>query len=89
MIFAGSLESANSSILAARRPFKDFGGGKNQDFMIIRCPIRLICLPVMSFYNIIMGQHVRQRHNIIFDLFCLRVTFSKILVGKKSGFYVN
>ena len=32
---AGSLESANSSILAARNLFKDFGGGKNQDFMII------------------------------------------------------
>ena len=27
-IFAGSLESANSSILAARRLFKDFGGEK-------------------------------------------------------------
>ena len=38
-IFAGSLESANSSILAARRLFKDLVG-KNQDFMIIRCPIR-------------------------------------------------
>ena len=35
-IIAGSLESANSSILAARRLFKDFGGEKNQDFMIIR-----------------------------------------------------
>ena len=28
-----------SSILAVRRLFKGFGGGKNQDFMIIRCPI--------------------------------------------------
>ena len=27
-IFAGSLESANSSILAARNLFKDFGGEK-------------------------------------------------------------
>ena len=27
------------SILAAQRLFKDFGGEKNQDFMIIRCPI--------------------------------------------------
>ena len=32
-IFAGSLESANSSILAARRLFKDFGGEK----------IRILC----------------------------------------------
>ena len=38
-IVAGSLESANSSILAARNLFKDFGGEKNQDFMIIRWPI--------------------------------------------------
>ena len=38
-VFAGSLESANSSILAARNLFKDFGGEKNQDFMIIRWPI--------------------------------------------------
>ena len=38
-IIAGWLESANWSILAARRLFKDFGGEKNQDFMIIRCPI--------------------------------------------------
>ena len=35
-IIAGSLESANSSILAARRLFKDFGGEKNQDFMLMR-----------------------------------------------------
>ena len=28
-----------SSILAAHNLFKDFGGGKNQDFMIIRWPI--------------------------------------------------
>ena len=28
-----------SSILAVPRLFKDFGGEKNQDFMIIRCPI--------------------------------------------------
>ena len=28
-IVAGSLESANSSILAARNLFKDFGGEKN------------------------------------------------------------
>ena len=27
-VFAGSLESANSSILAARNLFKDFGGEK-------------------------------------------------------------
>ena len=32
-IFAGSLESANSSVLAARRLFKDFGGEK----------IRILC----------------------------------------------
>ena len=32
-IIAGSLESANSSILAARRLFKDFGGEK----------IRILC----------------------------------------------
>ena len=37
-IIAGSLESANSSILAAQRLFKDLVG-KNQDFMIIRWPI--------------------------------------------------
>ena len=39
LIFVGSLESANSSILAARRLFKDLVGEKNQDFMIIRYPI--------------------------------------------------
>ena len=38
-LIAGSLESANSSILAVRNLFKDFGGEKNQDFMIIRWPI--------------------------------------------------
>ena len=38
-IFAGSLESANSSILAAQRLFEDLVGKKNQDFMIIRCSI--------------------------------------------------
>ena len=38
-LIAGSLESANSSILATRNLFKDFGGEKNQDFMIIRWPI--------------------------------------------------
>ena len=35
-IIAGSLESANSSILAVHNLFKDFGGQKNQDFMLIR-----------------------------------------------------
>ena len=35
-LIAGSLESANSSILAACNLFKDFGGQKNQDFMLIR-----------------------------------------------------
>ena len=39
IFLAGSLESANSSILAARRHFKDFAGEKNEDFMIIRSPI--------------------------------------------------
>ena len=34
-----ALESAYWYILAARNLFKDFGGEKNQDFMIIRCPI--------------------------------------------------
>ena len=34
-IFAGSLESANSSILAARRHFKEAVGKKNQDFIIM------------------------------------------------------
>ena len=34
-LVAGSLESANSSILAARRLFKEVVG-KNQDFMLIR-----------------------------------------------------
>ena len=41
LFVVGSLESANSSILAAQRLFKDFGGKKNQDFMIIRWPISL------------------------------------------------
>ena len=35
-IFAGSLESANSSILASCDHFKRGGGEKNQGFMIIR-----------------------------------------------------
>ena len=35
-VIAGSLESANSSILPACNLFKDFGGEKNQDFMLIR-----------------------------------------------------
>ena len=35
-LITGSLESANSSILLARNFFKDFGGGKNQHFMLIR-----------------------------------------------------
>ena len=35
-LIAGSLESANSSILAARRFFKEVVGEKNQDFMLIR-----------------------------------------------------
>ena len=39
LLVAGSLESANSSILAVHNLFKDFGGGKNQDFMIIWWPI--------------------------------------------------
>ena len=34
-IIAGSLESANSSILTAQRFFKEVVG-KNQDFMLIR-----------------------------------------------------
>ena len=34
-IFAGSLESANLSILAVYRPFKEVVG-KNQAFMLIR-----------------------------------------------------
>ena len=34
-IFAGSLESANSSILAACRHFKEVVGEKNQDFIIM------------------------------------------------------
>ena len=34
-VIAGSLESANSSILAARRFFKKVVG-ENQDFMLIR-----------------------------------------------------
>ena len=36
ILFAGSLESANSSILAPRRLFKEVVGEKNQDFMLIR-----------------------------------------------------
>ena len=36
LLIAGSLGSANSSILAACNLFKDFGGQKNQDFMLIR-----------------------------------------------------
>ena len=36
LIFAGSLESANSSILASCDHFKEVGGEKNQGFMIIR-----------------------------------------------------
>ena len=39
VFIAGSLESDNWSILAARNLFKDVGGEKNQDFVIIRCPI--------------------------------------------------
>ena len=35
-LIAGSLESANWSILAARRLFKEVVGTKNQDFMLIR-----------------------------------------------------
>ena len=35
-IFAGSLESANSSILASCDHFKEVVGKKNQGFMIIR-----------------------------------------------------
>ena len=35
-IFAGSLKSANSSILAVHRHFKENSGQKNQDFMLIR-----------------------------------------------------
>ena len=35
-LVAGLLESANSSILAVRNLFKDFGGPKNQDFALIR-----------------------------------------------------
>ena len=38
-IFAGSLESANSSYSGCAETFQRFGGEKNQDFMIIRCPI--------------------------------------------------
>ena len=34
-IIAGSLESANSSILAVRRHFKEVVGKKNQDFIIM------------------------------------------------------
>ena len=36
LVIAGSLESANLSILAARRLFKEVVGTKNQDFMLIR-----------------------------------------------------
>ena len=35
-LVAGSLESANSSILAPHRLFKEVVGKKNQDFMLIR-----------------------------------------------------
>ena len=41
-LIAGSLESANSSILPAHNLFKDFGGEKNQDFMLIRLTIPVI-----------------------------------------------
>ena len=66
--FAGSLESANSAILATRSFFKDFGRGKNQDFMIIiRCPTAyLFTNNVILQRYIFKSQHVRQRHDVIF-----------------------
>ena len=48
LIIAGSLESANSSILPVHNLFKDFGGEKNQDFMLIRLTIPVIWLAVVG-----------------------------------------
>ena len=68
-MIAGSLESANSSILAAHNLFKDFGGEKNQDFMIIRWPISWFVYQwhhfMTSFYNV-TRQHVDYIHDVIF-----------------------
>ena len=50
---ADSLESANSSILAARRLFKEVVG-KKSGFYDNEVSNQLICLPVMSFYDVII-----------------------------------
>ena len=78
-LIAGSLESANSSILAARRLFKDFGGEKNQDFMIIRCPITL---PVTS----LTGQQGNVTTSFLFSLVARIQTGYEILT---SLFYIT
>ena len=73
-LFAGSLESANWSILAARNLCKDFGGEKNQDFMIMRCPITWLFISdvILQCHNF-TGQHVRQRHDVIFVYFLPKI----------------
>ena len=69
---AGSLESANSSILAVRNLSKDFGGEKNQDFMIIRWPISwLFTTDIILWRHNFTSQHVKQRHDFIFLFFDL------------------
>ena len=48
ILFAGLLESANSSILAVRKLFKEVVGEKNQDFMLIRFYFPIIWLDVVG-----------------------------------------
>ena len=52
---AGSLEAANSSILAAQRLFKILMG-KKSEFYDNSVSNQLISLPVTSFYNVIILQ---------------------------------
>ena len=80
--YAGSLESANSSILAARNLFKDFGGEKNQDFMIALGvgsresgqsnqvgsvqSADLFTSDIILWRHNFASQHMKQRRDVIF-----------------------
>ena len=65
VVFVASLGSANSSILTARRLFKDFGEEKN--WVGVQSADLFTNDIILQRHNF-TGQHVRQRHDVIFVL---------------------
>ena len=69
IIIAGSLESANSSILTTRNLFKDFGGEKTRISWSLggQAADFFISDVILQCHNF-TSQHVKQRHDVIFCL---------------------